>query len=82
MAAFRQADLCFSRLDNPDYAQIIASKPLAALENLERLAARFTAYLDSSALLVGIQAQLGGDWGEKFPLEFSRHCYKVFGFTL
>ncbi|RMD63504.1 hypothetical protein D6833_05595, partial [Candidatus Parcubacteria bacterium] len=70
LAAFQQADLCFSRLGNLDYAQIIASKPFAALECLEKLAARFTAQLDSEALLLGIQEQLQADWGDKYPAEF------------
>ncbi len=70
LVAFRQADRCFSHLDNPDYAQIAASKPFAALENLENLAARFTTGLDSESLLMGIQEQLQADWGDAFPPEF------------
>ena len=41
LAAFQQADTCFRRRDL-DYAQMMASKPLAALERLEILAARFS----------------------------------------
>ncbi len=69
LSAFRQADECFAR-QNPNYAQIAASKPLAALERLEKLASRFAAHLESSALLEGIQAQLQSDWGDTFPAAF------------
>ncbi len=69
LTAFREADACFAPL-NPDYAQMITSKPLSALERLEKLAKRFTTHLDSTALLAGIQAQLQADWGEEFPPEF------------
>jgi type II secretory pathway predicted ATPase ExeA len=69
LSAFRHADECFSRL-NHEYAGVIASQPLAALERLEKLAARFAADLDSPSLLAGIQAQLQSDWGTAFPPEF------------
>lgn len=69
LAAFQRADLCFSRL-NYDYGQMMASKPLAALENIEKLAACFTAELESESLLVGLKTQFQADWGEAFSPEF------------
>ena len=51
--AFQKADKCFSDL-NPEYRDMIASKPLAKLDRLETVAKHFASDLNSEALLIGM----------------------------